>query len=86
MDDPLNDMIGRESFEKLVAPLDPEGRRVMTLRYRDGYSMQEAAQILDVPVGKMQAVWVRAMGQLRSAPGAPESAPEGEPAQGRQEE
>jgi RNA polymerase sigma-70 factor (ECF subfamily) len=50
---------------KFIAQLSPSLRRAIQLRYIDGLSMREAAQLLDVPTATMKARLWRARAQLK---------------------
>ena len=50
---------------QFIAQLSPSLRRAIQLRYIDGLSMREAAQLLDVPTATMKARLWRARAQLK---------------------
>ena len=66
---PLDEVLRRERKEVLwaaFAELDPEPRAVLRLAYFEGFSYEEMAEILDVPVGTVKSRVSRAKGKLRA--------------------
>ena len=52
-------------IEEAVARLRPEYRTVILLRHIEGYSYDEIAEIMDVPIGTVKTFIHRARGELR---------------------
>ncbi|HHG85143.1 MAG TPA: RNA polymerase sigma factor [Bacteroidetes bacterium] len=55
----------RELVHKALAQMEPKFRSVIVLRMLEGYSSQEAAQILQVPLGTILSRLTRARGKLK---------------------
>lgn len=49
----------------LIAPLAPERRAVLVLRFGLGYPLVEIARVLDVPLGTVHSRLARALSELR---------------------
>jgi len=57
----------KEIVERAMNTLDPKFRAVVTLRLVEGYSTEETAQILGIPVGTVLSRLLRAQKKLQSA-------------------
>lgn len=59
-------LIDKQTIRKALDNLDPKSRSVIVLRLIDGYSTEETASILGVPVGTVLSRLWRAQRKLRS--------------------
>jgi RNA polymerase sigma-70 factor (ECF subfamily) len=53
-------------IEQAIGELRPEYRNVVLLRHVEGYSYDEIAEILDLPLGTVKTYLHRARGELKS--------------------
>ena len=64
-DDSSDGFDKREIVERALATLDPKFRAVVTLRLIEGYSTEETAELLGVPVGTVLSRLLRAQRKLQ---------------------
>lgn len=68
--DPANAVAVREALQQLR----PDQRRVLVMRYYLGYSVNETADVLRMPVGSVKTHALRGLARLREALGGPVTA------------
>ena len=66
-DDTSDHFDKKEIIERAMRTLDPKFRAVVTLRLVEGYSTEETAKILGVPVGTVLSRLLRAQKKLQTA-------------------
>ena len=63
--DPHERLVGGEYAQRLLGGLKPDSRAVVVLRVLHGYSQEETARIVGVPVGTVKSRLHHALKQLR---------------------
>ncbi|MCA1065686.1 sigma-70 family RNA polymerase sigma factor [Rossellomorea sp. AcN35-11] len=53
------------TLKDLIELLNEEEKSVVTMRFYEGYSFKEMAEILDIPLGTAKTILYRALGRLR---------------------
>jgi RNA polymerase sigma-70 factor (ECF subfamily) len=62
---PVDEKLERERVRAALRLLTPDQRQVIVMRFLEGWSNEEIAQVLDKPVGAVKALQHRAIGTLR---------------------
>ncbi|MGP1907440.1 sigma-70 family RNA polymerase sigma factor [Metabacillus sp. JX24] len=53
------------TLQELLEQLSEEEKSIVTLRFYEGYSFKEIAEILEIPLGTAKTILYRALGRLR---------------------
>jgi RNA polymerase sigma-70 factor (ECF subfamily) len=61
----VDEKLERERVRAALRLLTPDQRQVIVMRFLEGWSNEEIAQVLDKPVGAVKALQHRAIGTLR---------------------
>jgi RNA polymerase sigma-70 factor (ECF subfamily) len=66
VDEMIAQKLDRETVERCMAKLDPRQRAVLVLRYKDGLSYREIAEVLAMPMGTVKTMLHRGRLELKS--------------------